>query len=324
MARFASGTATRMKVPFATTAEGTQSAFPLIVIEGAQPGPVVACTGGIHGDEYEGPEALWQLAGRLDPARLRGRVLIVPIANLAAFAAGTRTSPIDGLNLARIFPGDAQGTHSQRLAHALFETVVVGSDVLVDCHSGGVRLAFIPVAGFYGAEEGISPALAARSLALAQAMGLPHLWRLPGRAGVLSYEAMRRGVAATGGEIGGRGGLLDADAEGYLRGILRILAQQGMIDDPGLPPPPHHARFLLGDWALAPVGGFIDNHVELGQSVRQGYKLATIRDALGEAVADMRAECDGLVMGVRHLRGIQPGEWATCAVAEEPLESLRP
>ncbi len=252
----------------------------------------------------------------LDPRHLRGRVLIVPVAHLAAFAAGTRTSPIDGLNLARIFPGDADGTHSQRLAHALFETVVMGSDVLIDCHSGGVRLAFVPVAGFYAAGNGIAPDLAARSLTLARAMGLPHLWRLPGRAGVLSYEAMRRGVAATGGEIGGRGGLLAADADGYLHGILRILAQEGVIDDPALPRPARHTSFLEGDWALAAAGGFIENHVELGVLVERGRRLATIRDPLGETLAEMHADRDGLVMGVRHLRCIQPGEWATCAVAQ--------
>ena len=319
-AAVAAGTVARVNVVFATLAEGAPSSFPLIVVAGAHPGPVVACTGGIHGDEYEGPAALWRLTAMLDPARLRGRVLIVPIAHAAAFAAGTRTSPIDGLNLARIFPGDAQGTHSQRLAHALFETVVVGADVLIDCHSGGVRLAFVPVAGFYDAGEGIAPALAARSLALARCMGLPHVWCLPTRDGVLSCEAMRRGVAATGGEIGGGGGLLRADADGYLHGILRILAAEGMIDDPGLPASPRHATFLNGDWALAPVGGFIENHVVLGEQVAGGTLLATICNPLGELLASMHAKDDGLVMGVRHLRSIQAGEWATCVVTQVPLQ----
>ena len=320
-AAVAAGTIARVNVAFATLAEGTPSSFPLIVAAGAQPGPVLACTGGIHGDEYEGPAALWRLADMLDPARLRGRVLIVPIAHAAAFAAGTRTSPIDGLNLARIFPGDAHGTHSLRLAHVLFETVVAGADILIDCHSGGARLAFIPVAGFYGADQGIAQALAARSLALARCMGLPHIWRLPARAGVLSYEAMRRGVAATGGEIGGRGGLLRADADAYLHGILRILAAEGMIDDPGLPPLPHHASYLDGDWAVAQVGGFIENHVALGERVAAGALLAAIHNPLGDLLVSMHAEHDGLVMGVRHLRSIQAGEWATCVVAQVPLRA---
>ena len=222
-------------------------------------------------------------------------------------------------NLARLFPGDAGGTASFRLAHDLFDRVVARADFLVDCHSGGVRLAFLPVAGFYGAADGIAPAAAAASLALAADMGLPHLWRLPGRTGVLSFEALRRGIPAAGCEIGGRGGLLAADTDLYLQGLRRILARRVLIAAPDLPEPPAYRTCLEGDWALAPVAGFIDNHVGLGARVAAGAALATITSPLGTVRARLTAAADGLVMGVRHLRSIQVGEWATCVVAEAAL-----
>src|SRR6266404_4532814 len=130
----------------------------------------------------------------------------------------------------------------------------------------------------------------------------PHLWRLPGRAGVLSFEAMRRGIPAAGCEIGGRGGLLAADSDRYLQGLRRVLAHRGLIDAADLPPAPSYRSCLDGDWALAPVAGFIDNHVELGERVAAGARLATIASPLGTVLASLTAARDGLVMGVRRLR----------------------
>jgi uncharacterized protein len=314
--RLPPGTKLREMVPFALMPDGTSATFPLIVIKGIKHGPTVALTGGIHGDEYEGPTALWQLAEEINPSELAGRVLIVPVANLAAFAAGTRTSPVDGQNLARIFPGDPGGTLSFRLAHALFERVVAGADVLVDCHSGGVRLAFAEVAGFYAPGDGIGAATAAASRHLACIMGLEHIWRLPARPGVLSYEAARRGIAVSGGEIGGRGGLLVAEAEGYRAGILRILKAKGMIACAPEPRTTQYPVYLEGDWEPATVGGFVKNHVAIGDRVEEGRLLATIHSPLGDVLTVMKATFPGFVMGVRHLRTIHAGEWATCVVRE--------
>ncbi len=297
----------RLRVPFARRPDGAEAWFPLEVLRGREDGPTVALTAGVHGDEYEGPKALHDLAKALDPARLAGTVLIVPIAHLAAFEAGTRTSPVDGVNLARIFPGEPEGTITHRLAATLFREVVEGSDTLVDLHSGGVRLAFTAVAGFYGNEA-----------ATARALALPSLWRLPDRAGVLSYEAHRRSIAVAGCEAGGRGGRLDADSDAYRDGLLRLLRLAGMVEgDPG--PEPGWTHVLDGDWQLAPVGGLLENHVALGERVRAGSPLATIRDPFGEVLAAMEAPHDGFVMGVRHLCTVQPGEWATCVVREVPL-----
>jgi predicted deacylase len=273
-------------------------------------------TGGIHGDEYEGPAALYRLADMLDPAGLAGRVLIVPLANLAAFSAGTRTSPVDLQNLARIFPGDPHGTLSFRLADHLFRHVVTKGDFLIDCHSGGIRFAFLDVAGFYAPQADISTALSAASRDLAADLDLSHLWRLPPRSGVLSYEAMKVGIPVAGVEIGGRGGLLDSERDSYLNGFLRVLGKRGMIVPPALPSARRYATFLDGDWSLAPVGGFIETHVSIGETVDAGQLLATIREPLGGVIAEMRATAGGITMGTRHLCSIQPGEWATCAVRE--------
>jgi len=73
-------------------------------------GPTALLTGANHGDEYEGPVALFDLAQRLKAEDMTGRVIIVPAMNYPAFRAGTRTSPIDRGNLNRSFPGRPDGT----------------------------------------------------------------------------------------------------------------------------------------------------------------------------------------------------------------------
>jgi predicted deacylase len=305
---------------FGFSPDGASATYPLIVVAGREPGPAACLIAGIHGDEYEGPAALWRVLEQLDPGKLRGRVAAVPVAHGAAFAAATRSSPIDGVNLARSFPGDPNGTITQRLAYDLFQTVVRSADILVDLHSGGTRLAFVQVAGFYGPGDGFADELAARSLGLAQAMGLPWIWRLPPRAGVLSFEAACAGIAVTGCEAGGRGGCLEGDVAAYARGVLGVLADQGLIERPAnLPPPPDYTHFLDGDFAPAPVSGFLEPVAALGERLCTGGLLARIRATTGTELARLLADMDCVVMAERHLRTINAGEWATCAVRERPL-----
>ncbi|MDR3471859.1 MAG: succinylglutamate desuccinylase/aspartoacylase family protein [Devosia sp.] len=307
------GSIARGVINYATTADGVVQGFPLIVVSGALPGPTAVFVSGIHGDEYEGPAALWRLAERLDPKALTGQVLIVPIANPPAFAAGTRTSPVDNENLARIFPGDARGTLSHRLADALMQRVISKADFLIDSHSGGVRLAFVPVAGFY--EEGeVSRETAQQCLLLAKQMGIDFLWQLPPVDGVLSYEAAKRGIPVCGAEIGGRGNCLPADAELYLAAYLSVLAHRGMIADSYQRP--FTSRCLEGGWEKTEQGGYLETVVPLGAELRAGNLVARLREPLGRVLRDFVAPFEGRVMAVRHLNAVQPGDLAICVVRE--------
>lgn len=313
------GTVSRVRWIFAESPDGAPMVIPLVVIAGTSSGETAVLTAGIHGDEYEGIVALWRLAERITPDQVHGRILIVPIAHYAAYNAATRISPIDAVNLARVFPGDPGGTITLRLADHLFSRIVRHADVLVDCHSGGVRMDFAPVAGFYQSdpqtENGITDSAARASLNTARWMGLANVWALPGRSGVLSYEAARLGIAVTGVEIGGRGGRIDAHSVMYEQGITRVLQAHGILSgDPGSQP--EYTHYLDGDWALAPCAGLIENYVAVGDRVQGGAHIATIFDGAGETAAQLTAPHDGFVMGVRHLCAIQAGEWATCIVQE--------
>src|SRR5690606_38798591 len=108
----------------------------------------------------------------VDVAVLAGTLVMVPVCNLPAYEAGLRASPIDGVNLARVFPGRADGTVTERIAHILTERLFRHADFLLDLHSGGVAYD-IPTLVGYLHDDG---ELGQRSLAAAQAFGSPVMW----------------------------------------------------------------------------------------------------------------------------------------------------
>ena len=140
---FTVGTATAQR---GTTATGTipvpagsdsALAIPVAVIHGARPGPVVAFVAGSHGTEYSSIVALQRLIPRIDAKALAGTVIVVPIINIASFQQMTpHVNPIDRKSMNGNYPGDPNGTQSQRALALVTSQVVVPADVVVDLHGG--------------------------------------------------------------------------------------------------------------------------------------------------------------------------------------------
>lgn len=294
---------TSSHVTYGHLPDGTPLTIPLTTISGAQPGPRLVVTAGVHGDEFEGVRAVADLCGELAVEDLAGTVVLVPVVNGPAFNAQTRVSPLDGVNLNRVCPGDAGGTISERLAHALFTKIIAGADALVDLHSGGTRYLFAPQAGFYA----MPGDLGARSLALAHAFGLALLWQLPGRAGVCSFAAMQAGVPAIGLEIGGNGRCEPQHVALAKRGVRGVLAHLGMLAGTTEATPTQ--RVWRGDFTRCPVSGLFDPAVALGQYVTAGALLYRIRDLNGAIIHEQHAAHAGLVSAIRVFAAISAGEW---------------
>jgi len=104
-------------LPVMRLPDGNDLWLPVLAAAGQADGPTLAVLAGVHGDEYEGIRAIPQIFRALDLVQLRGRLIMVPVCNIPAYRTATRSSPIDGLNLARVFPGDVRGTVTQRIAH---------------------------------------------------------------------------------------------------------------------------------------------------------------------------------------------------------------
>ena len=279
---------------------------------GSSNGARVLITAGIHGDEYEGPAAIAALVAELDPAKIRGSITAVPIANPSAFEAGTRLNS-DGLNLARCFPGNKNGKETERLAASLFENLATNTDYLIDLHSGGVQYLFLPVAGFYGEAVPTNP-----SFAGARHFGLPALWKLPETDGVLSCEAAKRGIVAIGNEYLGAGQLSLEGLAAYRDGVRRCLTAWGIYDGP-CTTPPLYQQLLIGDWQIATRPGIFQSRFLLGAPVSAGERIAFTSSPTGTIVEEFFAGCNGIFGGFRSKAYIREGDWAVLVQRESDV-----
>ena len=130
----ATGTSVRRMLEIGRRTDGSSLGVPMVVVNGAQPGPVLWVQGCLHGDEYAGSRAIHLFVAGLDPNRLAGAVIAVPVVNLTAWEQKNRVSPIDHLDLNRVFPGAPEGTWTRRLAHCLEEAITANADFVLDLH----------------------------------------------------------------------------------------------------------------------------------------------------------------------------------------------
>ena len=282
-------------------------------------GPTALLTGANHGDEYEGPVALFKLAGSLRAEEVTGHVIIVPAMNYPAFRAGRRTSPIDQGNLNRAFPGRADGTTTQKIADHFQRCLLPMAEYVLDIHSGGKTLDFVPFAAVHVLPDASQQA---RCWAAMRAFGAPYSLTLRELDSVGMYdtaaESMSKVFVST--ELGGGGTTTARSVAIAERGVRGFLRHAGILPGLAEPPPtvtldmPSDACYVVSEHA-----GLVEPCVDLGQSVRTGQVLARVHDVLrtGAPAIDYRARLDGLLVG-RHFPGlVQTGDClAVVAVPE--------
>lgn len=314
-------------------ADGSAWRLPLLTISGAEPGPTLVVTAGVHGDEYEGVETIAQLYQQLAPQDLRGDLILVPVCNLPAYEAIQRSSPIDGLNLARTFPGNAKGTVTERIAHWMTEQLLRRADFYIDLHSGGIA-ADIPTLVGYIHDDG---ELGQHSRAAAEAFGAPVLWGhpLPLPPGRTISAATELGVPSLYTEAPGGGYARPADVDLFVRGVRNVMCHLGMMycgcdgnrsfylaensdshsehSIDSVPDPQTCTHDLFGDGNLdvvvaAPVAGYFRAAVTLLDGVVAGQCLGAIYDFTGEQLAEVISQRDGVVIMLRRLHRVNVGD----------------
>jgi predicted deacylase len=282
--------------------------LPALVARGRAPGRTLLVVAGVHGDEYEGMEAIRHVFAELDPARMRGTFLAIPVANPFAYEARARIAPLhlDGLNLARSFPGDPAGTPSRRLAHALLdlgERHVGPDDLFLDFHSGSADVPFATLIGF----RDVPGPATDRAEEAARHFGIPRLWRIPDGPGPFNAETARRGIPTLGTETTGRAGCDPADVADYARGLGNLLAYLGICPDLPMPSRLEDAPRSSVD-VLAPATGFLRVVHRFDDEVVAGELLGTIVDVFGEAVSEVRAPGAGMIWAMRSMPPVRVGE----------------
>ena len=277
--------------------------IPILVVRNGE-GPTALFSAGNHGDEYEGQVALTNLAQWLEPGMIQGRVIILPMANYPAALAGRRVSPIDDLNLNRIFPGDPDGTVTRQIAHFIDSQLIPLADLVIDLHSGGSSLNYIPCAL---AKQSADPAVFRKQLAALRAFGAPYTYiqgSAQGQGGdqTLGSGADRRGRIALGTELGGCGTVNPAGLAIAERGLRNVLVHLGILPAEHWREPPAPTRFLdvrgENDYIYAPENGVFEPLVALGDTVAAGQSAARIHtpETPWRAPVELAFKASGIVM----------------------------
>jgi predicted deacylase len=296
-------------------ADGSQMAIPLLLINGAKPGPRLYIGAAIHGDEVNGIALTARALEQVDPKKLAGSIVCVPVQNPLALQSDHRLplsqflkSPLDQVpaDAWTCFPGDANGNIAQVLASVLF-ALIKQCDYALDIHTPTRGGRYVPIAILP------DPSLPVSKRAEQMAHELGSGWIVRGErgmyisAGILCVEATRAGVPCFTFEIGEGGRLEEESVATGAQCVLNLLSSLKMIDRPFVAPPQVHLmRDFLG--IRATRGGLLITDVKLGQAVKRGDVLGRILNVYGDVVETIISPEDGLFVRSTTLGSVSRGE----------------
>ncbi|WP_112266030.1 succinylglutamate desuccinylase/aspartoacylase family protein [Lentzea terrae] len=281
---------------------------PLILINGSRPGPRVVLTAGVHGGEFIPLDATTRLAGLLEPDDVAGQVVICPVANPPAVYGGRlNISPLDGVNINRVFPGDENGGPTDRMAAWLFEHLIDGADAYADLHSGGIDQYLLDFVGYRVTSD---DELNAKIRGMAHAVGYERVIFGTNPDGGNSHAAAnRQGVPAILIETGQLGDREPATVRRLLDGLYRLLHHLGVVEAPQDLAPvtvPPRDWIWTGEVESSVTGLWYPDAVT-GDEVTEGQTIGRVVNPVDGAEHKIAAVSSGTV--IYHMNGlsVRPG-----------------
>jgi len=279
--------------------------IPVAILNGVQEGKTLGILGGTHGTEFASIEAVIRAIQDLDPKKMRGTVLAVPVVNGPQFEHRSAfLSPFDQLNQNRAFPGNPEGTLSQRTAHVVFSEVVSKCDALIDCHGGDITedIECMVLAGKGDNEE-------VNRIAVDMASCFPTRYIslfTVGESGLSMSGQRRFGIPCVTSEAGTPYPVRERHVQFHYSGIMNNLKYFGILDGkPEMSCPvinPKSYRFI------AQQGGIWHSKVELGQRVKPGEEIGNMTDLFGNVIKTCTAPQDGIINFLRVFYSVNCGE----------------
>jgi predicted deacylase len=310
-----------LEVPAGTDA-GTK--IPVVVIQGAKPGPVLTLASGSHGTEYSSIIAVEKLIRQLDPAEISGTVILLPLINVASFEQKVpHLNPVDGKNMNRFYPGRQDGTQTERASWVITHEVVDKSDYLIDFHGGDLDENLRPYA--YWSPTGNSKQ-DVTSRAMVEAFGLDTIILLrerptdPNAARYLDNNASLRGKPAIVVEAGYAGTTDPDDIAALTTGSLNVMRSLKML--PGNATAIDHPVWIAKiDTIASSETGIFYALVKRGSYVAAGARIGYVTDYFGNVVLEARAPAAGVVLYVCSVPSMKKGDTAAFVgeiAAQEP------
>lgn len=283
--------------------------IPVMEFTGLTVGPTLFLVAGLHGDEYEATNAVYQLFSELEEKNCSGRVIAIPISNPLAFQGQKRTTPAsyDGLDLAREFPGNSEGSPTSRIAASIWKLVSTNcgpEDLLIDLHSGGQNYSYVHISGVRDMK--LDSLVTRRSMAAARAMNIENLWFIEPTPGTLTVSSINHGIPSIACEMEGRGGLNEKDSLKYLQGLQNVMKLTGQLSD-------GHASSNEGEFqhtitVHSKTAGYARILPKRNKSVQESETICEIFDPFGQLIEQVVSPCTGEIWASRTNPSIAIGE----------------
>jgi len=302
------GTLTRMTWQAGESLYGSSIPTPVLVAQGAGPGPTLCLAGAVHGDELNGIETVRRPMYSLNPEKLSGRVVGVPIVNLQGFERHSRYLP-DRRDLNRFFPGNPKGSSASRIAFSFFEQIVRQCDALVDLHTGSFHRTNLPQLRANLTDESV--------IELTEGFGGLVILHSAGGVGTLRASATSVGIPAVTLEAGEPLRVDDRAVEHSVKSLFTLMDNMGMYKRRSLwgnPEPTYYGSM----WVRADKGGMLLGEVRLGKRVKLGDVLGTVTDPITNATQEIVAPREGRVIGMALNQFVMPGYAAFHLGVEAP------
>ena len=291
------GTSTRLAWSPASDITGLAAPTPVLVINGAKKGPTLCLTAAVHGDELNGIEIIRRVMYNIEPEKLHGKLIGIPIVNVLGFQRGSRYLP-DRRDLNRFFPGDPQGSLASRIAYSLFNEVISHCDSLIDMHTGSMRRTNLPQIRANMSQPKVAK--------MVQNFDKTLVVHSPGSAGMLRSASNSAGITSVTLEIGESLRIQEEQIKSGTYSVNSFMDRNGMYPrrfNWGKAQPAYYQSV----WVRAQTAGILFSDSKLGDYVQPGQKLGKVTDPITNKVADITSTVNGRIIGMAVNQVVMPG-----------------
>jgi predicted deacylase len=279
--------------------------IPIRVARGVHEGPTLWVNAAIHGDELEGTAGLWQVFDVIADMDLKGALIGVLITNVSAYTALRRSSPIDDLDINRVFPGDPNRSFTLQLAYAYRRAVESTATHYIDLHGGGNTHDVVHYTIYRDGANDASEA----ARRMAEVAGAPIVWSSRDKwlENGLFALLTDHGIPALIVEAGGEGRIRSKNVTAHSQSVLNVMKHLGMIDG-SVGPLQITAPVKSADFFFSHHGGIWLSDHTVGDRLAKGDLIGLLRDPYGDAVEEIRSEStDSILLALRTYAGAPPG-----------------
>ena len=305
----APGEADSGRLQVGETRDGGPFGLPVAVVNGTEDGETLYIQAASDGDELNGVGVVQRVVPRLDPAEIAGTILVVGVVNYHAFQVAEHRNPIDDTKMNRVYPGDENGTSSERIAAATYQAAM-RADRILDIHQGSTSQMLEECRVRCGQRHRLHE----ECLELARVFGCGYILDQKGPDGQLARVAPDEGIPTIDPELGGCVGWDEHAIQLGVEGVFNVLQYYDFLD--GRYTPEAQTRATGFDQYGAPAGGLVDLEKELGDHVARGDVLYRITDVFCAEKATVEATASGIFWSARRLPQVATGEYV-CSVGTD-------